>query len=347
MLSKRLRDLVTGERPAHIVPSGRLLKLKTSQLKPNPQNPRQLFDREPLAALKENIRTHGVLVPITVYQMKGQEKFAILDGERRYRCCVELEESGVPPIEIPANIVEQPDKVAGLLYMFSIHNFREQWELMPVAYGLQTVMRELGETTPLNLHRLTGLSMKQIDRCKMLLAFPDQFQKLSLDPDPTIRIPANFWIELYPVLEICERELPDVVSAIGRDGVTERFVDKYRDKKVRSVIHFRRIVEAFEVVQQQKAALVKALREYVTRPDLETRASFDPFLAGEATRVQNAIRACHVFIDDLAKAKIGSIAEERAALSAELVAVREFVQALIDRLEGTDAPAGIVTTDNA
>src|SRR4051794_12697684 len=104
MLSRRLRD--DSEHTASVVPSGRLLQLRPDQLKPNPNNPRRLFDPEPLRELKENIRQHGVLVPITVYQLKAQEKFAILDGERRHKCCLELQDEGLA-IRIPANVVEQ------------------------------------------------------------------------------------------------------------------------------------------------------------------------------------------------------------------------------------------------
>ena len=115
-----------------VVPEGMLRRLKVSEIKPSTNNPRYLFDPAPLLELKENIRIHGVLVPITVYAIKGQHKFGILDGERRYRCCVELAKEGFE-LTIPANIVTPPNKIAGILYMFSIHNFREGWELMPTA----------------------------------------------------------------------------------------------------------------------------------------------------------------------------------------------------------------------
>jgi ParB family chromosome partitioning protein len=342
-----MRHSTRDRSSAHVIPSGELLKLTTRQLKPNPNNPRRLFDPEPLAALRENIRTHGVLVPITAYPLKGQDKYAILDGERRFKCCVDLEREGVPAIQIPANIVAQPDTVSGLLYMFSIHNFREQWELMPVAYGLKVVMEQLGETNPLRLHQLTGLSSKQIDRCRILLSFPERYQNLSLDPDPAVRIPANFWIELSPVLEIVERQLPDLVARRGREGVIDLLVDKYRAKKIRSVIHFRRIVEAFEVVDAQRDALAIRLRQYVTDVELETRAAFDQFLVGESGRVQNATRACQTFIDQLRKAKVDNVTDDRASLRRELSSVATFVQVLLDKLSGEDAPVEIVDGEDA
>src|SRR5574341_622964 len=181
---------------AQVVPSGELKRLKPEEIIPSKSNPRHLFDRPELDDLKKNIRQHGVLVPITVYQPKGQKKYSILDGERRFRCCIELQAEGIE-IDLPANVVAPPTKIAGLLYMFSIHNFREQWELMPTALGLRIVMEELEEHDNKVLCRLTGLSEPQIERCKILLEFPERFQNLSLDPDPKTRIPSNFWIEAY------------------------------------------------------------------------------------------------------------------------------------------------------
>jgi len=210
-----------------VVPSGRLVKLRPNQIKPSSNNPRLLFDPIPLRELRENIREHGVLVPITVYQLKGQDKYAILDGERRFKCCVDLKKEG-RDLTIPANVVEPPSKIAGILYMFSIHNFRESWELMPTALSLNIIMKELGTTDNTKLCRLTGLSEPQIERCRTLLSFPERFQRLSLNPDPKERIPSNFWIEIYPVLKLCEEVLPKLVSQHGRDGITQKLVEKYQ-----------------------------------------------------------------------------------------------------------------------
>ncbi|MGA8580186.1 MAG: ParB N-terminal domain-containing protein, partial [Bryobacteraceae bacterium] len=77
-----------------IIPAGTLRHLFPDEIKPSTNNPRMLFDPDQLEELKKNIGEHGVLVPITVYQAKGQAKYSILDGERRYRCVVELTKEG-------------------------------------------------------------------------------------------------------------------------------------------------------------------------------------------------------------------------------------------------------------
>jgi len=324
--------------PSEVIPRGELQYLRVSDIKPSTTNPRLLFDKAPLNELRENIRQNGVLVPITVYEIVGQQKYAIVDGERRYRCCVELNEKGID-ITIPANIVAPPTKIAGILYMFSIHNFREQWELMPTALSLQTVMDTLKEHDTTRLSKLTGLSTPQIERCKILLLFPKRFQDLSLDPDSRTRIPSNFWIELFPLLDLCERVLPKLVKEIGRDGITDKLVEKYRAKRVKSVLHFRRVIEAFELFaedKEQENVLGQRLLEYISDVQFETRKAFDEFIV-DNRRILSAIEACDDFTQQLERAKLEHTLE-REELSIALRRVKEYVEKLLQSLEGTDPP---------
>src|SRR5580693_1770417 len=103
-------------------------------------------------------------------------------------------------------------------------------------------MEDLGTEDNKALAKLTGLSDAQIERCKKLLKFPEKFQELSLDPDPKKRIPSNFWIEALPVIDLA-METSEPIRKMGRDLATGKLVEKYRDKKIKSVIHFRRIME--------------------------------------------------------------------------------------------------------
>lgn len=323
---------------AGVVPRGVLKNLLPEQVAPSRNNPRRLFDEGPLRDLRDNIRQHGVLVPITVFPIQGQpDKYAILDGERRHRCSVDLKKEGLS-ITLPANVVEPPTKIAGLLYMFSIHGFREQWELMPTALSLETVMRDLGETDNRKLVNLTGLSEAQIERCKKLLKFDRKFQDLSLDVNPRTRIPSNFWIEALPLLDLCERILPNLRRDLGRNGVTEKLVDKYRAGAIKSVIHFRRVMEAYEFADATRKAVVRdRIRRYILTPGLETRKAFDEFVV-DNRRVQSAIQACDTFIHDLRRYHLRYVAEKEELVSS-LEKVLAYVDHLLERLRGSDPPA--------
>ncbi len=329
-----------------VVPAGELRHLTPEEIKPSSNNPRHLFDVDQLLELKKNIAEHGVLVPITVYQAKGQAKFSILDGERRYRCVVELKREGHKgkdraELKLPANVVEPPTKIAGLLYMFSIHNFREAWELMPTALSLKIVMEELGERDNKALSKLTGLSDPQIERCKKLLAFPERFQELSLDPDPKTRIPSNFWIEALPVLDLALETVP-TIEKLGRDRATDKLVEKYRDRRIKSVIHFRRIMESYDLSEDEpatRAKVVRRLEEFFLNPNLETREGFDQFVV-EKKRVQSALGACDGFIAQLRRFKLKYTTddEERKSLRKALRQVREYCKSLEQDLAGGDDP---------
>lgn len=328
----------TENEVARVTPEGSLLHLTIDQLQPSPHNPRQLFDPEPLAALRESIRQHGVLVPLTVYRLPGQKKYAIVDGERRFRCCSDLAKDG-PPIRIPANVVDPPEPMASLLYMFNIHQFRQQWELMPTAIALKSIIDKLKTEDNEQLVELTGLSERQVERCKVIVTFPEKYRRMSMDSDPAERIPSNFWVELHPVLQLTESLLPHLVEQEGRNGVIDRLVEKYRGKKIRSVIHFRRILEAHEV--QEEAGDVRAvadrLREYILDAELETRAAFDGFIA-DNRRAQTAVDAVDRFTSEMGKAKIEYETDRKDELIAKLSALLIVVQELLARLEGEDPP---------
>ena len=269
-------------------------------------------------------------------------KYSILDGERRYRCVVELVEEGKRDILVPANIVEPPTKIAGLLYMFSIHNYRESWELMPTARGLKVIMEEIKETDTKALAKLTGLSEPQIERCKKLLAFPERYQEMSLDPDPQTRIPSNFWIELLPVLDLISKELPKLEADLGRDRIIDKLIDKYRNRKIKSVIHFRRVMESWELSEgdpPRRSALIRRLEEFVLNPSLETRAAFDEFVV-DRKRLLSAVTACTEFISGLRQLRLryATDVDDREHLRIALSEVEEYCRSLREALEGSDAP---------
>ncbi len=334
---------------AEVVPTGVLLHLKVQDIKPSTNNPRLLFDPPALESLKRNIRQHGVLVPLTVYKPRAQNKYSILDGERRYKCVKDLVEEGVEVPPIPANVVQPPDPVSHLLYMFSIHNFRQQWELMPTALSLKLIMETLGTEDPRELNKLTGLSDAQIERCKILLSFPEKFQKLSLDPDPQKRIAANFWIEAYPVINLCLNELP-TLTRLGRDAVTEKLIERYQEGSIKSVTHFRTVMEAHELHADDAVThreFLDTLQRFVLTPKIQVREAFTKFVA-DNRRIKAAIAACDTFIAGLSKSHIEFIGDEkdRDALLQELQKVYEYVGNLIERLKGGDAPKDLSEAEN-
>lgn len=63
--------------------SGRLRKLQTTNIFPNPDQPRKLFDEAAIADLAASIQQSGLMQPIVV--VKRDEGYMIVAGERRWR----------------------------------------------------------------------------------------------------------------------------------------------------------------------------------------------------------------------------------------------------------------------
>jgi ParB family chromosome partitioning protein len=62
----------------------RVWKIGIEKLKPNPKQPRQVFDKEPLDELAASIREKGIIQPLLARKM-ADGNFEIIAGERRWR----------------------------------------------------------------------------------------------------------------------------------------------------------------------------------------------------------------------------------------------------------------------
>src|ERR1700691_350876 len=95
-------------------------QLAVNSLKPNPHNPRLLFDRADMDILKSSIERVGILVPLTVYKESRTGIYRILDGQRRWMCA---QEAGLK--QVPVNEVSEPSLVQNIVTMFQIHKLRK------------------------------------------------------------------------------------------------------------------------------------------------------------------------------------------------------------------------------
>jgi len=66
-------------------------------IRPNPDNPRLIFDQKRIDELKESIYEVGILQPLIVFERTAQpDTYMLIDGERRWRCALELNLTQVP-----------------------------------------------------------------------------------------------------------------------------------------------------------------------------------------------------------------------------------------------------------
>ena len=117
------------------------LQVPVGNIKPNPEQPRRVFDPESLQELADSIRIHGVLQPLLVRE--AMEGYELIAGERRLRAA---EIAGLP--EVP--VIVHPGSGGRLeerLELALVENL-QRTDLNPIeeARAMQRLLRDFGLT---------------------------------------------------------------------------------------------------------------------------------------------------------------------------------------------------------
>ncbi len=98
-LGKGLSALITARPPAPLAeaaPGERIHQVHLTSIAPSPLQPRKNFAADELSELVESIRHHGILQPLVVREVHGQQE--LIAGERRWRAAKEAGLTQVPVI---------------------------------------------------------------------------------------------------------------------------------------------------------------------------------------------------------------------------------------------------------
>lgn len=261
-----------------LVESLGLREIDPKQLEKNPENPRLIFEEEDLIILRESIRESGILVPLLVYRRKRDGTYVILDGERRWRCALDL---GLKTV--PANVIEEPSQITNILTMFNIHNVRVQWEPMPAALKLEVLVRLLKMENPRasknlkKLAQLTGMTLRGVDRSFILLSYPKKYQDLMLTTDTEEHVKPAFFLEADPVLNLIEKNLPEISSKHSRNGITDKLLKKHKSGVIRSAREFRQLADVVRAVKRglPKRRVLPKIEALIEEPEVTVAETYE------------------------------------------------------------------------
>ncbi|RIW31581.1 ParB/RepB/Spo0J family partition protein [Bacillus salacetis] len=152
-------------------------EISLKELRPNPYQPRKVFEPEAIEELKESIKEHGILQPIIARKsIKGYE---IVVGERRYRAAKAAKLDKVPVV-----VRELTDKQ--MMELAVLENLQRE-DLSPIEEGnaYQLLMDKL-DLTQEQLARRLGKSRPHIANHIRLLSLPPQIQQLIIDDKITM-----------------------------------------------------------------------------------------------------------------------------------------------------------------
>ncbi|EBD1616986.1 ParB/RepB/Spo0J family partition protein [Listeria monocytogenes] len=141
-------------------------------IKPNPYQPRKIFDTKAINELRDSIKIHGVLQPIILRNTdKGYE---IVVGERRVRAAKEAKLK-----EIPAVVRDLTEEE--MMELSVIENLqREDLSPLEEAESYQFLMKKLG-LTQAKLAERVGKSRPYIANFVRLLTLPEEVQVMLRD----------------------------------------------------------------------------------------------------------------------------------------------------------------------
>ncbi len=141
-------------------------------LKPNPFQPRRVFDEEKLNELASSIKTHGIFTPIIV--KKDGDEYIIVAGERRTKA------AKIAGLEsIPAIIVDFDD--VAMREIALLENIqREQLNEIEIANSYKELMETLNLTQAKLATRL-GKSRSSVANTLRLLELPEIIRNYVLD----------------------------------------------------------------------------------------------------------------------------------------------------------------------
>ena len=149
-----------------------IVELNLSDLRPNPYQPRKVFDEEALNELASSIREHGVFQPIIV--KKSIKGYDIIAGERRFRAC-----KMVGLDKIPAIIRDFTDEQ--MMEIALLENLqREDLNVIEEAIAYKSMVEHLNLTQD-ELSKRVGKSRSHITNILGLLRLPGEVQQMVSD----------------------------------------------------------------------------------------------------------------------------------------------------------------------
>jgi ParB family transcriptional regulator, chromosome partitioning protein len=187
-------------------------EISVKELRPNPYQPRKVFQPEAIEELKNSILEHGILQPIIV--RKSIKGFEILAGERRFRAAKEAKLEKVP-------VVVREFSEQQMMELAVLENLQRE-DLTPIeeAIAYQTLLDKLNVTQEVLAKRL-GKSRPHIANHIRLLSLPAKIQELISNSE----ISMGHGRALLGLKQ--KDKLPALVDKVIKEGLNVRQLEQF------------------------------------------------------------------------------------------------------------------------
>ena len=286
-------------------------RLSPEVIRANPENPRLIFRQDEMETLADSIQQYGILVPLTVYERAGGNRYVLIDGERRWRCAKKLNLARVPAVIEP-----KPSRLENILRMFNIHNVRVQWDLMAVALKLEDVqelLREAGKPySPKDVATITGVPLPTVRRAFDLLNLPRKYRTQLMGelekPKAEQQFSEDLFIEIMKAMRVMENYVPEVYDQVPQNRVMDAFFAKYKANVITNVVAFRRVsrIARAERAGVPRGRAIAVLMKLVNEPKYKIEDAYAESVewAYEERELVSAIQGLGATLRGLAERKV-------------------------------------------
>jgi ParB family chromosome partitioning protein len=167
-LNALIRDTPAEQVPVPAAPQGGYHQVEVSSIRPNPWQPRRVFNKEALEELVASVKQRGILEPLLV--RKAEDGYELIAGERRWRAA---QQAGLT--EVPVVIKEASDLEA--LEIALIENLqRADLNVIEEAEGYQ-VLADKFNLTQDEIAKRVDKARASVANALRLLGLPAEVKK--------------------------------------------------------------------------------------------------------------------------------------------------------------------------
>ena len=188
-------------------------RIMLADIRPNPYQPRKVFDEAALQELASSIREHGIFQPVIL--KKSIQGYEIVAGERR---CRAAKLAGLE--DVPAIIVDFSDQQ--MMEIALLENIqREDLNAIEEAQAYATMMDKL-QLTQAELAKRIGKSRTHITNTLRLLNLPEKIQQYVLSGDLTMgHARPLITLDKEKALQVAQRVITEKLSVRDVENIVK------------------------------------------------------------------------------------------------------------------------------
>lgn len=180
LMNKLKSQLLTGSvQSAPKSGTNTICQLPLHIIRPNPYQPRHIFDHDSLKELSESIRQYGVIQPVTVRKMHDGT-YELVAGERRLKAC-----GLAGMLKIPAIVIEMEDEDSAVVAL--VENIQRQNLSFLEEASAYAMLLHKHRMTQEELAKRLGKTQSAIANKIRLLKLPNVVRELIRDNNLTER----------------------------------------------------------------------------------------------------------------------------------------------------------------